>query len=76
MNKRLEHVLKRVKSWPEERQRDVAQLLDEIEQAGTGVYPLSDGERRLVEDGLEQAKRGAFISDAEMDAFWNRNKRS
>lgn len=76
MNKRLENVLERVKDWPEERQRDVAQLLDEIEEAGTEVYRLSDEERRLAEDGLEQAERGAFVSDAEMDAFWNRNKRS
>lgn len=75
MNKRLEYVLERVKGWPEERQRDVAQLLDEVEQAGTDVYRLSDEERRLVEVGLDQAKRGEFVSDADMDAFWNRNKR-
>ena len=76
MIKPLEHVLERVKTWPEERQRDLARLLDEVEQAGTEVYPLSEDERRLVDEGLEQAKRGDFVSDAGMDSFWNRNKRS
>lgn len=75
MIKPLEHVLERVKTWPEERQRDLARLLDEVEQAGTEVYHLSEDERRLVDVGLDEAKRGAFVSDKAMDVFWNRNKR-
>ncbi len=51
-------------------------MLDEIERAGVDVYQLSDEERRLMQVGLDQAERGEFVSDAEMEAFWNRNKRS
>ena len=46
-----------------------------MEHCGTDVYRLSDDEREMVEVGLEQAKRGEFVSDADMAAFWNRNRR-
>jgi len=34
-----------------------------------GVYVMSDEERAAVREGLEQARRGEFVSDEEMDAF-------
>lgn len=71
----LENVLERVKSWPKQRQEDAARILEAMEQSGTEVYRLSDGERALVEVGLEQANRGDFVSDADMDVFWNRNRK-
>ena len=71
----LENVLERVKSWPEQRQEDAARILEAMEQSGTEVYRLSDGERALVEVGLEQANRGDFVSDADMDVFWIRNRK-
>jgi predicted transcriptional regulator len=74
MNKKLEDVLDRVQHWPEERQQDAARLLEAMELSGTTVYQLTDEERAAVEVGLEQAKRGQFVSDAEMEAFWNRNR--
>jgi hypothetical protein len=76
MNKPLEDVLDRIKTWPQERQDDVARLLADVEHAGTDVYRLSDEERQAVAVGLDQAKRGNFVSDADMAAFWNRNKRA
>lgn len=73
MIKTLEDVLKRVQSWPPQRQEDAARVLEAMEQSGTDVYSLTGEERALVEVGLEQAKRGEFVSDADMEAFWNRN---
>ena len=74
MSKTLEEILERVKSWPKERQDDAARVLEALEQSGTDVYQLSDEERAAVEVGLEQARRGEFVSDADMEAFWNRNR--
>jgi hypothetical protein len=37
-----------------------------------GVYVMDDEERAAVEEALEQARRGEFVSDDEMDAFWKR----
>jgi hypothetical protein len=43
-----------------------------MEDSGTEVYQLSDEERLLVDDGLDQANRGQFVSDDDMGKFWNR----
>ena len=75
MTKTLEEILARVRNWPAERQEEAARLLETMEQCGAGAYRLSDDERALVEAGLEQAKRGEFVPDAEMEAFWNRNRK-
>ena len=45
-----------------------------MEQSGTGVYRLSDDEQSAIEVGLAEAERGEFVSDADMAAFWNRNR--
>jgi hypothetical protein len=74
MIKSLEDILERVKSWPKERQDDAARVLEALEQSGTEIYRLTDDERAAVEIGLEQAKRGEFVSDADMEAFWNRKR--
>ena len=74
MNKILEQVLERVKSWPEQRQQEAARVLEAMEQSGTTPYQLSEDERAMVEIGLDQAKRGEFVSDTDMAAFWDRNR--
>jgi len=33
---------------------------------------MDDEERAAVREGLEQARRGEFVSDEEMDAFWKK----
>ena len=80
MNKSLEDVLERVKSWPEQRQQDAARVLEAhvlgtMERTGLAPHEVTDEERAAIEIGLEQAKRGEFVSDADMDAFWNRNRK-
>ena len=66
-------VLDRVRNWPEERRREAERLLEDMEQAGEDVYRLSDDERRLVQEGLDEALRGEFVPEAEMAAFWRRH---
>jgi hypothetical protein len=75
MTKTIDKALNRIRSWPTERQQDLVHMLDEIENAGVQIYEMSEAERQLVQVGLDQAERGDFVSDAEMDAFWQRNKR-
>lgn len=75
MTKALEDILDKVRSWPAERQEEAARLLEKMEQCGASLYRLSDEERALVEVGLEQANRGELVSDADMEAFWNRNRK-
>ena len=73
MIKVLENILTRVATWPKEAQAELARAAQEIEQKHVTVYRLSDDERSAIEDGLAEAKHGEFISDADMEKFWQRN---
>ena len=46
MTQQLIELIERVKTWPVERQKDVARLLEAMEGSGTKLYQLSDDERR------------------------------
>ena len=63
-------VIERVKTWPLERQADVARVIERMESSGTEIYQLSDDERLLVDDGLASAT----VSEKEMQKFWKRNR--
>jgi hypothetical protein len=65
-------VLEAVRSWPEEDQQELAEYAREIEARRTGVYVMNDEERAAVREGLEQARRGEFVADDEMVAFWKK----
>jgi predicted transcriptional regulator len=67
--KELEDVLRRVEAWPHEDQQALVEYARELEARRTGVYRLTDEERAAIREGLEQARRGELVSDAEMDAF-------
>jgi predicted transcriptional regulator len=73
MNKRLETLLDRVSTWPEEAQEELLAHAIEIESRQSGVYRLSDDERAAVKKGLEAAQRGEFVSDEAMAAFFKRH---
>jgi predicted transcriptional regulator len=69
MNTDTKKVLERVESWPQEDQDELAQVAAEIEARRTGIYRLSDDERAAVRQGMEAARRGDFVPDAEMELF-------
>jgi len=62
--------LERVRSWPEEDQEELADVAREIESRRSGIYRLSDEERAAVRVGMDAARRGDFVTDEEMDAFY------
>ena len=68
----IDAVLESVRSWPEQDQEELVEVAREIEARRTGVYVMSDEERAAVREGLEKARRGEFVPDDEMDAFWKR----
>ncbi len=63
-------VLKNVRSRPQEDQEELAEIACGIEARRKGVYVMNGEERAAVREGLEQARRGEFVSDEEMDTFW------
>jgi hypothetical protein len=70
IEEQLEVLFAKVRALPNERQELAILLLTDIIE--TEVYELSDEERALLEPRLEDAKRGIFASDAEVDEVLNK----
>ena len=73
MNKRLESLMERISALPEDAQDELLDHVAIIEARQSGVYHLDDDERAAVRRGLEAAKRGEFVSDEDMAAFFKRH---
>ena len=69
-------MLEQVQSWPLEDQEELADVAREIESRRTGVYRLSDEERTAVRAGMEDARRGDFASDEEIDGLYRLHPRA
>jgi predicted transcriptional regulator len=65
-------VLENVRSWPQQDQEELVEIAREIEARRTGIYFMNDEERAAVREGLDQARRGEFVPDDEMDALWKK----
>jgi len=72
MIKVLEEAIEKVKKLPKDRQEYAAELLEQIAEAGDAVYTLSDEERRLVREGLDELDRGEAASEAEVRAVFDK----
>ena len=68
----IKDVLDRVLTWPPERQQEAAEMLALLEAQEGELYHPSDDEWIAIQEGLDQARRGEFASDEEMDALWKR----
>jgi predicted transcriptional regulator len=71
----LELAIEKVKTLSEERQRYAARMLEEIAESGEEVYHLTDEERRLVREGLEDLDSGRIVPDDDMERFWDRHRK-
>jgi hypothetical protein len=65
MIKALEQAIQKVRALPEDKQRLAAELLEEIAAGDIGV--MSPEERAAVREGMAEADRGEFVSDAEAE---------
>jgi predicted transcriptional regulator len=69
-------LLEQVQSWPLEDQEELASLAREIESRRTGLYRLSDEERTAVRAGMEEARRGDFATEQEIDELYRLHSRA
>ncbi|HEY2755279.1 MAG TPA: hypothetical protein VGJ01_05985 [Pseudolabrys sp.] len=71
MTKLLDQAIAKARELPEEEQDALAlAILADLE---TEIEPLDDETRVAIRKGLEQARRGEFVPDEEMEAFWKRH---
>jgi predicted transcriptional regulator len=72
MTKLLEKAIARARALPPEEQDALAAVLLSMTDEGAGIVPLDDEARAAIREGLEQARRGEFVPDAEIEALWKR----
>jgi predicted transcriptional regulator len=73
MTDALKDLVDRLASWPLEDIEELDGYAREIEARRTGVYHLTDDERAEISKGLDQANRGEFVPDEDVEAFWKRS---
>ena len=72
MSKLLEQAIAKARTLPEEEQDALgAVLLSMTEDDGSAVQ-LDEDTRAAIREGLEQARRGEFVPDEEIQALWKR----
>jgi predicted transcriptional regulator len=72
MTKLLEQAIAAVRQLPEAEQDAAAEFLFDFAAQRLPPEPLDPETRAAILEGLAQAKRGEFVSDEEMAAFFAR----
>lgn len=67
MTKLLDSAIAKVQALPEEIQDEAAEVLFAIASRGEGLVVLDPETRSAVLEGLEQARRGEFVSAEGVD---------
>jgi predicted transcriptional regulator len=73
MTKLLEKAIAKVREFPAEDQDAFAVALLSMAGEEGPIMHLDEETRAAVRDGLEQAKRGEFVPEAEMEAFFKQH---
>ncbi|CAA2161297.1 hypothetical protein MBRA_06457 [Methylobacterium brachiatum] len=73
MTELLEHAFDRVRTLPPEQQDEFARVLLRLAGDDEGdVYQLTPEEEASLAKSLEQAERGEFATDAEVEAVFSK----
>jgi predicted transcriptional regulator len=73
MTKLLDQAIAKVRSLPEADQDEAAEALHWTLETRSGRLPLDEDTRAAIDEGLGQARRGEFATDAEIAALWKRH---
>jgi predicted transcriptional regulator len=72
MTKLLEKAIEKARALPAEDQDAVAVAVLSMAEE-TPIVALDDETRAAIREGLEQARRGDFVPDEEIEALWKRH---
>ena len=73
MTKLLEEAIEKVRQLPEADQDEAAEMLLSVASKKNEPVQLDDETRAAILEGREQARRGEFVSDEDMAAFFQRH---
>ena len=72
MSKLLEQAIAKARTLPEEEQDALGAVLLTMTEAEGGIVQLDDETRAAIREGLDQARRGEFVPEEEIQALWKR----
>jgi hypothetical protein len=74
MTKLLEDVIDRVRTWPEDRQDEAAEVLLDLEAQRSSGYRLTAEQLREVQRIRQKLRDGSatFATEEQMAAFWKK----
>jgi predicted transcriptional regulator len=73
MTKLLERAIAKVRTLSEDDQDAIALAILSMADTETTEYAIDDATRAAILEGLEQARRGEFVPDEEIEALWKRH---
>jgi hypothetical protein len=75
--KALKDAMRRVETWPEEAQAELAEIALEIDAGLKGdAYRATPEELAGIDRGLKAAREGRFATDAEVEAVFAKHRRA
>jgi predicted transcriptional regulator len=74
MTDRLERAVAKVKSLPQERQNEIAELLFILAEQEPAAYEFSEEQLAKIRVGLAEADAGTFLSDDEVESLFRRSR--
>jgi predicted transcriptional regulator len=72
MSKKLKEIIERAETWPEEAQEEAIATLQAIEAEFAQPYELTEDDRKAIDRGLEDVRRGRIASDEEVSRLFAR----
>jgi hypothetical protein len=73
MTKMLDEAIKKVRELPDSVQDDAAEMLFSVAAKQGAPIRLDEETRAAVREGRAQAQRGEFVSDEDLQAFFERH---
>jgi hypothetical protein len=61
-------LLQKVETWPEQDQRELAEVVRDIEARRSGVYHATPDELWAIDEALGQVARGEIVSREDIEA--------
>ena len=73
MTRMLDEAIKKVRELPDSVQDDAAEMLFSVAAKQGGPVRLDEETSAAIREGKAQARRGEFVSDEDMQAFFERH---
>jgi hypothetical protein len=76
MTQSLNEIIRRIESWPQEDQEELAEVARDIEARRRGIYHPSDEELKAIDEALGEVARGEIATKQGIEAAFAKFRRA